>query len=52
MKQALIVFVGKDEYFLFVFDYYALNIALIKREYIGEGFEIVSELESFSLNDK
>lgn len=34
------------------YDYYAPNIGLIKREYIGEGFKIISELESLSLNDE
>ncbi len=34
------------------YEYYAPNIGLINSEYIGEGFEIVSELESFTLNDK
>ncbi len=34
------------------YEYYAPNIGLIKNEYVGEGFEIISELESFTLNDK
>jgi len=34
------------------YEYYAPNIGLINSEYIGEGFEIVSELESFTLNDE
>ncbi len=32
------------------YEYFAPNIGLIKTEYIGEGFEIKSELESFNLN--
>ncbi len=34
------------------YEYYAPNIGLIKSEYLGEGFKIISELESFSLNDE
>jgi len=34
------------------YEYYGPNIGLIRSEYVGEGFEIISELESFTLNDE
>ncbi len=34
------------------YEYYAPNIGLIKSEYLGEGFEIKSELESFNKKGK
>ena len=33
------------------YNYFAPNIGLIKSEYIGENFEVISKLESFQLNN-
>ena len=34
------------------YNYFAPNIGLIKSEYIGENFEVISKLESFQLKNK